>query len=200
LLHVWDDLWISRKSIYKSIIASSLGVYNQKIYARECIYREIGNDEYRIFLEKNHIQGAVNSNLRLGLFYNGELVQVAGWGKSRFKKGEYELHRVCSKLNTQIVGGFSKLIKHSKLKTFISYVDRSLYDGKGYTACGFKILSITPPGYFYWSDTKGRLSRSKAQKHKLSKLLKNYNKDISELENLHNNEYMRVYDCGNFKV
>lgn len=200
LLHIWDDLWRSKKTIYKSIIASSLGIYERRIYARKCECKEISSNEYQEFLNKNHIQGPVNSSLRLGLFYQGELVQVAGWGKSRFKKDEYELHRMCSLLNTQVIGGFSKLIKHSNLDTFISYVDRSLYNGKGYISCGFEILDKTPPGYFYWLPSKGRLSRMQAQKHKLKNILEDYDANLSELENLHKNGWVRVYDCGNYKV
>ena len=200
LLHIWDDLWLSKKSIYKSIISSALGVYERKVYARKCKCRVLSPEEYTSFLEKNHIQGSVNSSLRLGLFYGDELVQVAGWGKSRFKDGEYELHRMCSKLNTQVIGGFSKLIKHSNLDGFISYIDRSLYNGSGYVSCGFEKIGETPPGYFYWSSSKGRLSRYQTQKHKLCKTLATYDDKLSELENLHNNHYLRVYDCGNIKV
>ena len=69
---------------------------------------------------------------RKGLLYKGDLVQVIGVGKSRFKKDEYELHRMCTKLNTQALGGFSKLLKSLNLKSLITYVDLSLFNGKGY--------------------------------------------------------------------
>lgn len=199
LIHIWEDLWESKQDIYKSIIASALGVYERRIYARNCECKEISSEEYRDFLERNHIQGSINSSIRLGLFYESELVQVAGWGKSRFKKDEMELHRMCSKLNTQVIGGFSKLIKHSNLKKFISYVDRSLYDGKGYEASGFTIIGTTPPSYFYYRNGR-RLNRIQAQKHKLGKLLENFDASLSETENMLNNKYIRIFDCGNLKV
>ena len=39
----------------------------------------------------------------------------------------------------------------------------------------------------------------KAQKHKLKDLLDegNYNENLSEVENMKNNRFLRVYDCGN---
>ena len=126
----------------ESIILSSLGIYKEKIPARECETREISLKEYKDFLKENHIQGEINSKLRLGLFYKDELVQVAGGGYSRFKKEEIESHRMSTKLNTQVMGGFSKLIKHSKLKKFISFVDRRLFNGKGYIASGFKLIDL----------------------------------------------------------
>lgn len=200
LIHIWEDLWETKQDIYKSIIASALGVYERKIYARNCECKEISSEDYRNFLEENHIQGSINSSIRLGLYYKDELVQVAGWGKSRFKEGEMELHRMCSKLDTQIIGGFSKLIKHSQLKEFISYVDKSLYNGKGYLSSGFTVLGSTPPSYIYWSYKTGRISRFQAQKKNLSKLLDNYKEDLTESENMLMNGFRKIYDCGNLKV
>ena len=202
LLHIWEDLWLSKKEIYKSIIASALGIYEQKLYARKCICKEISSLEYETFLEKNHIQGPVKSSIRLGLFYNNELVQVAGWGKSRFKSGELELHRMCSKLHTQIIGGFSKLIKHSNLHNFISYVDRSLFNGKGYLNSGFTLKGTTPVGYFYhdYSSSSLRVSRFKAQKFKLKNWLPNFDVSLTEEENMMVNGYNKLWDCGNYIV
>ena len=202
LIHIWEDYWISKKDICKSLIASALGIYERKIYARNCDCRIITSEECSSFLEKNHIQGDVKASLRLGLFYNNEPVQVACWGKSRFKEGEYELYRMCSLLNTQVVGGFSKLIKHSDLSQFISYVDRALFNGKGYESTGFKVIEYTTPGYFYHSTKPGeaRINRVSAQKHKLSKMLEKYDPTLSEVDNMMNNGYFRIYDCGNIKV
>lgn len=200
LLHIWEDLWASKKDIYKSIIASALGVYQRRIFARKCTCREISQKEYSDFLNKNHIQGEVNSKIRLGLFYNDQLVQVAGWGKSRFKKGDYELHRMCSSLNTQVIGGFSRLIHHSGIKSFTSYVDRDLFNGSGYKAAGFEVVSETAPGYFYVSNRLQRVNRLSAQKHKLGKLLRSFDESLSEVDNMRNNGFYRLWNCGNLVV
>ena len=136
----------------------------------------------------------------LGLFYKDKLVQVAGWGKSRFKKGEIELHRMGTLLNTQVVGGFSKLIKHSDIEEFVSYVDRSLYSGKGYFSVGFQFLNFTPPSYFYSNASGKRINRISTQKHKLPKLLEKFDPSLTELQNMNNNHYWRIYDCGTIKM
>lgn len=201
LIHIFSDEWMYKKEIVESIILSSLGNYKQKIYARECEAKEISLKEYKDFLNENHIQGEINSKLRIGLFYKGELVQVAGWGYSRFKKGEIELHRMATKKFTQVIGGFSKLIKHSKLKNFVSFVDRRLFNGKGYTSSGFKLINITEPSYFYLTkDFQFRENRIKYQKHKLSKLLESFNPSLTEEQNMLNNGRYRIFDCGEFKM
>lgn len=202
LLHIWEDLWHAKKSIYKSIIASALGVYERRLYARDCECKFLTSLEYETFLEENHIQGAVKSSVRLGLYYKGELVQVAGWGKSRFKVGEIELHRMCSKLNTQVIGGFSKLIKHSKLSSFVSYVDRSLFNGSGYISSGFTLRGTTPAGYFYHDNNPNsiRVSRYQAQKFKLKEWLPKFDETLTEEENMQVNGYSKLWDSGNYIV
>ena len=199
LIHIDEDLWNSKKDIYKSIIASSLGIYKEKIYARKCSFREIDNKTFFDFVEKNHIAGGINANIRYGLFYNNELVQVVGFGKSRFEKNKLELYRMCSKLNTQVVGGFSKLIKDSKINNFISYVNLSIYNGDGYMASGFKIIGKTNPGYFYIKDGV-RYNRMNFQKNLLSKKLDKYDDSLTEQENMLENDYLQVYNCGDLKV
>ena len=199
LIHVSEHDWNNKQEIVKSIILSALGIYNQKIYARKCTLQEIDAFEYRNFLELNHIQGSINSKYKYGLFYQGELVSVFGYGQSRFKKGELELHRFCSKIYTQIVGGFSKFLKNIVNAKLYSYVDLSYFDGSGYFKNGFVLEGITKPSYVYIKENE-ILSRIQCQKHKLEKILENFDENGSEHLNMLNNGYVRFYDCGNLKV
>ena len=202
LIHIFGDYWENKKEICKSIIKSSLNIYDRKIYARKCKVMDIDDLTYKNFLEENHIQGPVNSFIRKGLFYNRDLVQVIGVGKSRFKKDEYELHRMCTKLNTQVLGGFSKLLKSLNLKSLITYVDLSLFNGKGYESIGFKFVKKNPPNYWYLLKGCGkRFSRQSCQKHKLKKLLgESFDSSLTEVENMHKASYVRIFDSGNLKL
>lgn len=201
LIHIFETEWHEHKDICKSIIKSSLGVYDARVYARDCIIKEVSPSDAREFLEVNHIQGTVNSSYRLGLYYNSELVQIITIGKSRFKDGEVELLRMCSKLGWQVIGGFSRLMKNQPYKELISYVDRCKFSGVGYFSSGWAFISYTMPSYFY-SNSNGEttISRYQAQKHKLLKLLKVFDPQLTEAENMKNNNWFRVYDCGNLKV
>jgi hypothetical protein len=62
-----------------------------------------------------------------------------------------------------IVGGFSKIINHIKNKhseKLISYVDRRIGDGHGYSKVGFEFIGVTEPNYWY-TDLKNRFDRFK---------------------------------------
>ena len=198
LIHVFENEWQTQQDIIKSIIINALG-QSEKIFARKCEIQSIDSATYKNFLIENHIQGAINSSIRLGLFYKKELVQVVGFGKSRFKKDEYELHRMASKLNTQVIGGFSKLLKNINFE-FISYIDKSKFTGNSYYNIGFQKLYDTPPSYSYYKkDNLRKYNRMTFQKNNL-KNFANYSSEKSEFQIMSEAGYLRVFDCGTTKV
>lgn len=199
LIHIFENEWHAHKDICKALIKSALGLYDKRIYARDCKVKPVPSVDAKEFLNSNHLQGAINSSYQLGLYYNNELVQLITLGKSRFKDGEFELLRMCSKLGWQIVGGFSKLMCNQPYSEIVSYIDRSKFSGIGYFASGWKFISYTPISYFY-ANAKTTISRYQAQKHKLSKILQVFDPQLTEVENMKNNHWFRVYDCGNIKV
>ena len=203
LIHIFEDEWVHKQDIVKSIIKSKLGIFDRSTYARKCEVKEVKHKECRDFLNSNHIQGSCNSSINLGLYYNGELVSIMTFGKSRYNKQyKYEMYRFCNLLNTKVIGGASKLlncfIKQNDTHSIITYCDRRFSNGHLYDILGMKKLYETQPNYFYVIDESVRESRLKYQKHKLKKLLENYDPKLNEYENMANNGYFRIYDCGNY--
>ena len=194
LLHVFEDEWMNKKNIWKSVIASKLGVYSERIQARKCKVVGVGSKEARSFMERNHLQGFVGGT-HLGLEYNGHLVSMVSYGKSRFKK-ELELLRFATSLHTQVIGGFGKLISRVP-KPMITFADKRYSDGVTYSRFG-QFMYETSPGY-YWTDGNSRINRLKTQKHKLSGFLKNFDPEKTETENMEMNGYQKIYDCGQLK-
>ena len=200
LIHVFEWEWDRSRDIVQDILAGALGCYGRTVYARSCDVREVPADEYEAFLSAYHLQGAVKSSLRLGLHLDGELLMCCGWGRSRFNSKETELHRMCAKAGTRVVGGFSKLIAHSGLDRFVSYVDIAHFTGQGYEAAGFRQIGTTPPGY-RWIRNGSVLSRQQAQKSRLPRLLgENFDPDLTEVQNMENCGWCREFDCGNLKM
>lgn len=201
LLHVLDYEWNNKKDIVKSIISSKLGLTN-KIHGRKCEIKIIDSKLSKEFINSNHIQGFTGSKISLGLFYENELVMVMTFGKPRFNRNySWELIRLSSKINTTVVGGANKLFKYF-LNNFeigngiICYSNRRYGEGNVYFNLGFTKEYSSDPGY-YWTDGNMLWSRTKFQKNKLEKLLNIYNPNLSESENMFNNKYRRLWDCGN---
>jgi len=186
LLHIFENEWINKQNIVKSIIKSNLGIYDKVIYAKDCKIKEISDEQKNIFLGENHLQGKDISKIKLGLFNDNKLISVMTFSKSRFNKNvEYEMTRFANKLDTKVVGGASKLFKHF-IKVYnpvsiISYSDKRYFTGEIYKNLGFNYIEDTSPNYFYF-DLKSPLqllNRMQFQKHKLSNILKEYNSELA---------------------
>ena len=141
-----------------------------------------------------------NSKIKLGLEYNGILLSVMTFSKPRFNKNyEWELVRFCNLLNHNVVGGASKLLKHFirnyNPKNLISYADLRYSNGNMYKTIGFTFKHYTPPSYVYIKGDNV-LSRFSCQKHKLSKILPNFDENKTETQNMMHNNYRKLWDAG----
>jgi len=207
LLHVFEDEWVNKESIVKSIINNKLKLCNNKIFARKCSIKKINDNKIvREFLDNNHIQGFVGSNIKIGLYYNDELVSLMTFIKTRksIKSNElsYELNRFCNKLNTVVIGGAGKLLKYFNdnytFDEIISFADRRYSDGGLYYKLGFQKIKINKPNYSYISKTHiKRHHRFNFRKERLN--IKDENFDKTEFEIMNERGYHRIYDSGNIK-
>ena len=75
------------------------------------------------------MQGFTHCNVFVGLTYNDELVQCMGFNEKGWHDGNTELTRMATKINTQVIGGFSKLMKFVTevygYKNITSYINRA---------------------------------------------------------------------------
>ena len=111
-----------------------------------------------------------------------------------------ELVRFACKTYTNVVGGFSKLIKYAENQlneNIICYCDKRYSLGNVYIKTGFKLQSESPPNYFYTKDCINLESRIKYQKHKLTSM-HSYDSKLTESQIMYNNNYRKIYDCGNY--
>lgn len=202
LYQFFEDEWFYKKDIVKSIIRNCLKKNSDKIYARQCIVKEVNYQDSVAFFKQNHLQGYCNSKYRYGLYYNDNLVSMMMFSKARINTNnthhEYEMTRFCNKINTTVVGGASKLfnffIKTINPISIVSYADRRYSQGKLYENLGFNIYNKSKPNYFYIVNKK-RINRFSLRK---DILISKYNcpKDITEHEFCYNNKWYRIYDCG----
>lgn len=211
LIHIFEDEWLFKKDIVKSRIKNLLNKNENKIFARKCTIKVINPSESNCFLENNHIQGKDNSSVKLGLLLNNELVSVMTFGKLRTALGNknkidtWEMYRFCNKSNTTVIGAASKLLKYF-IKTYypkkiITYSDKRWNSGNLYTTLNFIKISNGVPNYWYYGkgNSYKRHHRFSFAKHTLSKKIKTFDINLTEWENMKNNGYDRIWDCGSDK-
>lgn len=205
LLHIFSNEWKNDRTndIWKSIISGKYNK-NERIFARKCMIKETSFDDCVQFLNENHLQGDDKSSIRYGLYYKDILVSVMTFCKSRFDKSyEWELSRFCNKKYTSVVGGASKLLNHfiknNNPKSLVTYANRRYSNGNLYEKLKFKKIQHTSPNYFYLKSGEVLLSRNSFQKHLLKQKLNNYDDSKTEFENMFNNGFRIIFDCGNIK-
>lgn len=187
----WDDE--RKRTIIKSQLRNLCHKNENKVYARNCEIREINDIRLvRQFLDNNHLQGFRNSNIKIGLFYNNELVSLLTFGKpylNKSNKYDWELYRFCNKLNTSVIGAFDKLLKYFiqtyQPKSILTYSDFAKGTGNVYKKLHFEQLELTTPNYI-WTNGNNVLSRYQTQM-----------KD--EYKIMTSKDFIKIYDCGNYK-
>jgi hypothetical protein len=201
LIHIWEDDWLYKGDIMKSIILNRIGLISNKIWARKCDIKIISDSEKNKFLDKNHIQGKCTSSINLALIHNDEIVSVMTFGNRRINnKNEFELIRFCNKINTVVVGSASKLFNHFinnfKFENISSFADISHFSGDLYNNIGFKYSHRTPPNY-WWVVDGIRHHRFTYNKKRLVKEGADINKTGVEI--MYNKGYYRIFGCGQDK-
>ena len=195
-IHIFD--WDNQEKIINLLKPK------KKIYARNLDCKEISQEENTEFLEKYHLQGSCRGQkVRLGLFYKNILVEVMTFGKSRYnKKYEWELLRLCSHCDYQIVGGtekiFVKFLNNYNAKSIVSYCDNSKFDGNVYEKLGFKLLDYGKPSkHWYNVKTKQHITDNLLRQRGFDQLFgTNYGKGTSNKNLMLENGFVEIYDSG----
>jgi hypothetical protein len=202
LIQITDWHWLNKNELVKSRLLSKLGIIENKIGARSCVIQNVDNKTASLFLDETHIQGSCMSKVKLGLYFENNLVALMTFGSARFKqKPMWELIRYSTLKNFSVVGGASKLfsyfIKNYNPESITSFCDLSWNSGNLYQQLGFTWQRNTNSNYWYTCQYKTFENRIKYQKHKLSSLLIKFDPTLSEWENMKLNGYDRYWDCGN---
>ena len=195
-IHIWD--WDNKEKIINLLLPK------EKIYARNCLIKELDKKSLDSFLSNYHIQDTCkNQTIKLGLYYKDILVQVMTFGKPRYnKKYEYELLRLCSLPYYLVIGGSKKLFKYFldnyKPSSIISYCDNSKFRGSIYINLGFTLLKKNIPSKHWFNiKTKQHITDNLLRQRGYDQLFNtNYGKGTSNEELMLNNGFVELYDCG----
>ena len=199
IIHIWEDDWIYKIDIIKYQILSFLGKIDNRIWARKCTISEVDTKTTKDFLNKNHIQGFVKSNTKIGLYYNNELVSIMTFdkfeGRKKMSDNEWNLSRFCTKNELSVIGAASKLLnyftKKYNPKRIISYADKDWSNGNMYLKIGFNKISETKPDYKYIINN--------TRKHKSNFRKSRLNTNLTESSYMKTKQIYKIYDCGKIK-
>ena len=207
IYHFWD---YQNEDIIKSVIKTRLNLSPVKYFARKLSCRKLTQVEAKEFFEKNHLDGYAQSTIKIGLFDSNEILVSAM--TARHQKHAWELCRFANKLECTVCGGFSKLLKalikeiksiDPNASVLISYCNRDIspdFKDTVYYKNSFSFEGDTGSILkYYIKKTESVENRQFFQKHKLSKILKKYNENLTADENLIQNNIFPIRNSGNWK-
>lgn len=185
--------------IIKSIVQNALGKSEKKIYARKCTIKELNQAQANIFLKKNHMMGPGNAK-HVGLYFKDNnletrLVCVLSY-KIYPRKQICKIERFCSEINTNVVGGFGRLLSYLEnlikthniqIKEIHNWVD--LRYGTGKHLKNYNFLKSKEVLSWKWTNYKKTFNRLSCRANMDSRKL-------TEKQYAQEKRYVKIYDAG----
>ena len=195
LIHIWEDDWMFKNDIVRSIILNAVNKTGNRIYARKSVIKEVTDKKLvNHFFDSNHIQGKTNFKTAIGLFYDDEMVSCMLFHKPR---KQHELVRFCNKKFHNVIGAASKLfkyyIKNYEVDEIISFADISMFTGGLYESLGFEFDNRSDVNY-WWVVNGIRRHRFSFSKKKL--VSKGYDENLSGSDIMRSLGNYKVFGCG----
>lgn len=182
LIHIFEDEWLNKKDIVKSILEEAFNESPNKLDVKECKCNKIDLETFKHFLNDNYIGNANKVDITYGLFHKSELISVYGF--SKIDENTHELVCECNKAHHCVNGGLSTIIEtftnEYHPSKIITYVDKRFDNGEKYSQLGFNKVVETAPSFYYTLHGKERF-----------------------IEVPHLTEialYNKIYDCGKIKL
>lgn len=191
-IHVWD--WDDENKIIRMLLP------RPSVYARKCEIREVDKKTAKDFINAYHLQGYAKDNIRVGLFYDNQLVSIMTFDKPRYNKNfEYELVRYCASYN--VIGGAEKIFKYF-INTYnpasiISYCDYSKFSGDTYIKLGFTFKTVSIGRHWYNVSTDTHITDNFLRQRGFDQLFgTNYGKGVSNNQLMVEHGFVEIYDAG----
>ncbi len=205
LIQIFEDEYNDKKEIVFSKLLHIIGKCENlpKIMGRKCEIKEISHENALEFLNKNHIQGYGNSTIRLGAYFQDNLIAVMCFTKTE-KKDIWILNRFASDNSyiCQGIGGklFNYFIKKYNPIEIKSFADRrwTINENNLYIKLGFKLDKVLNPDYRYVSNNKGRIHKFNLRKKTLHNKY-DFPIDMTEKKMVEKLGLYKIWDCGLYR-
>jgi hypothetical protein len=110
LLQFYENELYHNPEIVKSIVRKACGDVSHNLDINECTIRSVHQTEAAKFLKENHLSGVFKAR-HVGIYYSNLLVAIMSF---RQTKNVCMIERYCTKKDTCVDGGFSKMINFIK--------------------------------------------------------------------------------------
>ncbi len=181
-LQIWEDSYLANPIRLEQLIIARINK-SKSVFGRDTRIVSISAEAARAFMDANHVLGFSKGQTYLGCIVpphrlfrgiqsefeweGSPLMAVAIFGKPMVMKElgwegllSGELIKLATLPSIRLIGGITKFLQAYSLiepvHHVMTYIDLAWNSGKGFLACGFKIVSKT--GLLYFKCTAGKRS------------------------------------------
>lgn len=195
LIFIQSDEWEHKSPIVKSMLKHSLKCSDIVFYARQLHIDSPSSQETLEFQNTNHLMGSYKAARSVGLYTSTKKLVLLMSYRLLNDNTLMDITRLCSILESSIVGGFSKLLKytvesHKTVNSIQSFVDLRYATGNSLLKMGFKNEGVTLG--WKWTDGAHTYNRLKCRANMDSRKL-------SEKEHAQELKWYKLYDAGQAK-
>jgi len=148
LFQIYEDEWVDKLEIVKSLILSKINKFNTKIQASKCKIKVPKKNEDQSFLQNNHIEGKTfYKDKFIGLYFKNQLVSLLAYQN---KGSKIEITRFGDRINTLVKKSLPLLLNNIPKKQINFSLNLRMFDQQDLINQGF-ILKSTKLG-FCWTD------------------------------------------------
>lgn len=194
LIHVFEDEWYFKKCQIKSLLKDIIGFGKTKLDDEKCVVKPIDRKTAESFLNKYSLNGFKPAKHFLGIFYKERLIFVGSFATPKANKNyNWEFNNFASMFNFTVNNVLEKCIAFFKA----NYSDSIIYynNRRFPLFINGNIIKKTKPS-FYYVKGRYRFNRLDFTKDKQATLFENFDINLSEQQNMFNNGYNIIYDCG----
>lgn len=197
LLTIYEDEYRDKQQIVQSAILAKLGKLDKKVFARNTTVVQLTSRQANQFYDSNHIQGATaRQKVNVGLVNNDQIVAAMSIGLHP-RNNCLTLSRYATLLNTNVVGGASRLLSHAtntlQIDRLISWSDNRWSNGNLYQQLGFTLDGQLAPTYDYVKNGV-RLPMQRFTKAAIG-----CPDNITESAWMSDQGYHRIWNCGKIR-
>ena len=152
LIHVWEWELLDNK-YWKKLsrwILNLLNCSKIKIKFKECQLKLVSVNEAENFVNEYSLQKYEKSDIRIGLYYKNELIQLMTFTHNI---NDLQLINLCTKYNFNITEGYKNILNYCAnsyhIKSIIAICDLDKENYALYKELGFKIVKINEPNLIW---------------------------------------------------
>ena len=202
LIHVFESEWKSMRQIAESYVKRAVGVFDKSFDACDLRCQKIISEDALHFYKENDIDVHKRHLDNSYGFFDGDNL-IAAYSIC-INDSKAKIVKFATRLHTDIVNIIEQMTQCifsiEGVNEIEISVDRRWSDGSDFLNAGYRLTSVSEPDFYYVNTNDEEWVHQPSDKFRkqfvMNVLGKSFDNSKSQEQNLADNGFIRIYDCG----